>query len=600
MKCTICEHRCTITEGGTGICRMYTNTGGVIHEKYPDSYLTVMPVSIETIPLLHFAPRAKLLQVSSVGCTFSCPGCVSGVLIGDIEGMAHALKTIPPPAVVARAKDEGCSGIVFCLNEPAVALPSFIRLAREAKGAGLTTGCSTNGYFTSEALEELVPFLDFVNIGLKGISDNRYLACRAAHAAPVFRNVRTLAEAGVHVEASVMYLKGGEDEVLEVARHLAAISPDIPLQVMRFVPFGDAGLSEEPTILESERLCDALHDILPYVYLFNSPGTRCLDTVCPSCGETIFAREFYGPMGARTLRARNGARCSCGVSVPVIGEISAVGFDEPGMLGGYRPTRALEMAEAIRVCLVSGESPAPPGFWPGIAKEEFIGGLHDRIQTIDGYLGLIEDIGVRCGRSKEAAVLHDYISGRIETVRSSVCDNPRPRVYYSMGMPLFALNAGRFEVCLAETAGGEVVNRQIVRKGKPGVNLSVDEFSALNPSILIISGFLSAPPEDYLRTCTELGLRAEAVSRGAVYALPPGWDFGSPRFVLGLMAIANILHPDRCSFDLDAETALFYRRFYGRDPETARPNRSFCMPGSPASGLQPSDPVGGLKNNEPG
>jgi ABC-type Fe3+-hydroxamate transport system substrate-binding protein len=187
---------------------------------------------------------------------------------------------------------------------------------------------------------------------------------------------------------------------------------------------------------------------------------------------------------------------------------------------------------------------------------------------------------------------------RIKTVQSSVRDAPRPRVYYSMGTPLFAINAGRFEVCLAETGGGEVVNRQIARKGKPGVNLSVDEFTSLNPSIIFISGFLSAPPKDYLRTCRELNLTAEAMTCGAVYALPPGWDFGSPRFVLGLMAIANILHPDRCSFDLDAETSQFYRRFYGRDPETARPNRSFCMPKSPAGSCLPANHIGGPGGTE--
>lgn len=62
--------------------------------------------------------------------------------------------------------------------------------------------------------------------------------------------------------------------------------------------------------------------------------------------------------------------------------------------------------------------------------------------------------------------------------------------------------------------------------------------------------------------------------------MPPGWDFGSPRWVLGLMAIANTLHPDRCSFDLKEEQALFYRRFYGIDPAKASPNRSFCHPSS--------------------
>jgi pyruvate formate lyase activating enzyme len=562
---------------------MYTQEGGTIRERYPDSYLTIMPVSIETIPILHYSPRAKMLQVSSTGCTFSCPGCVSGVLVGDIERIAGALKRLTPEAVVARAKQEGCSGIVFCLNEPAVSYPSFLRLARMAADAGLSVGCSTNGYLTREALDGLIPYLDFVNFGLKGCSDGRYHTCGAAHAAPVYRNIATCVQRGVHVEASVMYLNGGEEEVFGAARELSGISPDIPLQVMRFIPFGDADLRQEPTILESEVLCDRLRDTLPYVYLFNSPGTRCLNTVCPSCGGAVFTREFYGPMGARTLQALPEARCSCGFSVPVKGTISSEGFDEPGMLGGYRVTRALEMVEAILVCLGAGGKAAPPAFWPAVVSGDFIKELHDRIQTIDGYFGLVRDIGNRCGKTQEAEALVGYLSQRVDLVRFRTSGAPKPRVYYSMGTPLFALNAGRFEISLVETAGGEAVNRTITRKGKPGVNISREEFNALAPSVIFISGFLSAPAEDYLRTCRKLGLSARAVETGAVCTMPPGWDFGSPRWVLGLMKIANTLHPDRCSFDLDHERAEFYRLFYGLDAGSVDQNRSFSGPPRPAT-----------------
>ncbi|NMB78004.1 MAG: radical SAM protein [Methanomicrobiales archaeon] len=583
QQCRICEQGCRIPPGGTGICRMYTQEDGTIRERYPDSYLTIMPVSIETVPILHHSPRAKVLQVSSTGCTFSCPGCVSGVLIGDIERIAVALKRLPPEAVVARANQEGCSGIVFCLNEPAVSLPSFLRLARAASDAGLSVGCSTNGYFTKEALDQLIPYLDFINFGLKGSSDQPYHMCGAAHAAPVYRNIAACVRNGVHVEASVMYLKGSEEEVAGAARHLSKISPEIPLQVMRFVPFGDADLRQEPTILESESLCDRLKQTLPYIYLFNSPGTRCLNTVCPSCGGIVFTREFYGPMGARTVQALPEARCTCGFTIPVKGAISATGFEEPGMLGGYRVTRALEMVEAILVCLGAGGKAAPPAFWPSVVSGEFIKDLHDRIQTIDGYFGLVRDIGARCGKMPEAEGLVGYLSERVDLVRSRTSGAPKPRVYYSMGTPLFALNAGRFEIALVETAGGEAVNRTISRKGKPGVNISKEEFNAFSPSVIFISGFLSAPAEDYLRTCRSQGLSARAVDKGAVYTMPPGWDFGSPRWVLGLMKIANLLHPDRCSFDLDYERTEFYRRFYGSDAGSADQNRSFSNPPRPAT-----------------
>ncbi len=43
---------------------------------------------------------------------------------------------------------------------------------------------------------------------------------------------------GIHVETSVVYSKGNEEEVIKVAETLSDISPTIPVQVMRFIPFG--------------------------------------------------------------------------------------------------------------------------------------------------------------------------------------------------------------------------------------------------------------------------------------------------------------------------------------------------------------------------
>lgn len=97
-----------------------------------------------------------------------------------------------------------------------------------------------------------------------------------------------------------------------------------------------------------------------------------------------------------------------------------------------------------------------------------------------------------------------------------------------MGTPLFALNAERFEMDLVEAAGGDPVNRKIERAGKPGVNITPEEFAAFNPEYIFISGFLSAPVSDYLAACQRLGLSADALELGRVYTMPPGWDFGNP------------------------------------------------------------------------
>ncbi len=557
---------------------MYTNEDGKLVERFPDHYIAVMPIAIETMPMCHYHPRGTFLQASGIGCTFSCGGCISETVALHADAVSGALRHIAPDALVGRALKEGCRGIAFCLNDPTAMHQTFLRVARAAHDAGLLVGCATNGYYTGEALRDLAPAIDFANIGLKGASDERYRACGAVSAEPAFRTVKTLLEAGVHVEVSCIHARGRDDEIRAAAARIVEISPDIPFLVMRFIPFGDESPALEPTIAESERICDDLRRTLRYVYLFNSPGTGYLDTACPACGETVVRREFFGPMGARTITIPPDARCSCGFPLPVIGSVGETSYAEPGMMGGYRFTRALEMVHAVLVCLGVESDADLARIWAGVIRDDYIRDLHGKIQRIDGYLDLIRELGERAGRPGAADRLATYINDRVAAVSSAVEGCRRPRVYYSMGTPLFALNAERFEMNLVEAAGGDPVNRGILRAGKPGVNITPEEFAAFNPEYIFISGFLSAPASDYLAACRRMGLSADAVEHGRVYTLPPGWDFGNPRWVLGLSAIAGILHPERAVFDLAAEQDRFYRTFYKTGTAGTTGNRSFYRP----------------------
>nr|AAB88388.1 hypothetical protein [Methanococcus maripaludis] len=117
MKCTVCEIGCDISEGNYGRCNMYTNQNSKLIERFPNSYLTVLPITIETMPMVHFAPKNKFLQVSTVGCNFNCQGCISETLTSNADALSGALTKASPSDIISRAKTEECSGIVFCLND---------------------------------------------------------------------------------------------------------------------------------------------------------------------------------------------------------------------------------------------------------------------------------------------------------------------------------------------------------------------------------------------------------------------------------------------------------------------------------------------------
>lgn len=576
MKCGICELGCRIEEKEYGRCRMITVKNGVLCERYPERFSTLFPISVETLPVLHFYPNHKFLQISSVGCNFSCPGCVSEILTLGTETLYKALKQVSAETLVQKAIQEGCKGIAFCINDPAVSFFSFLKLAREAKKNHLLVGFSTNGYLTKEALEALIPLTDFVNIGFKGFCDKAYQECGVQTAGPVFRNFKRLFEARVHVEAAIIHMKGQEEDVLQVAGFVSSLSRSIPVQVMRFVPFGEADMELEPSIRESESLCDALRQTLDYVYLFNSPGSTYLNTLCPDCGNPVILREFFGPMGARIVDDCKEGRCVCSRTLDIKGGIAKTRFDEHGFFGGYRMTRAIEMLQAILTCIGADDTENVSNLWLDLIQTDYFTEFHETVHLPDSYGDIIDFLAGKTGCTEKGKRLKDYINEKLSQIRSMAAGaKDRPAVYYAMGYPLFALNRDRFEIHLVEATGGVCLNRQLTRKGKPGVTITRRELMQMNPDVIFISGFLSCPVSDFYDYCISSDILVSAVKQKRIYDHFPLWDFGSPRWVLGLMHIANTLHPEIFHFDMEKEADAFYREFFNQPFDRKKANRSF-------------------------
>jgi len=585
MKCDICERGCIIPEGNRGACGLYKNKGDKIIELFPNKYLVVCPISIETMPILHFYPGGKFLQISTTGCNFNCPGCISTVIVKEMEYASRALQELSPEQVIDEVIKNNCIGIAFLMNDPLASFPTFIKVAKIAKKYGLLVGCSSNAHFTEISLAEISSYLDFINVGVKGLSDQAYQHCGGSTAKPVLRNIKKLYKNGVHVEVACIYQKNNKEEVLSLAREIAKISQNIPLQIMRFIPLEGADPSLEPSIRDAENLYKKLRKYLNYIYLFNSPGTDYLNTFCPNCGEVIYKRDFYGPMGAK-LRALGLASAEknvcpqCGWKINIKGAPAKKKYQESDFQGGYPFTRALEMMEAILITMGVNDKKKVVQVWEDVLCNNKLQKLHHDIQNLETYIETIRYLGKIINLENNAEELAAYMEEKISVIKNGLSAiNKRPRVYYAMGKPLFCIKGERLENQLVEAAGGISLNKEIECNGRPGMQISVEELNALNPEVIFISAFLSSSVKDFYDECCEAGVNVEAVRNKRIYTHPaPGWDFGSPRWILGLMYIANILHPDIFHFDIFAEAEKFYRKFYGTNFSLADLNRSFSKP----------------------
>ncbi len=59
VRCNLCAHRCTINEGGKGICRVRENHEGRLYTRVYGNLIAENVDPIEKKPLYHFNPGSK-------------------------------------------------------------------------------------------------------------------------------------------------------------------------------------------------------------------------------------------------------------------------------------------------------------------------------------------------------------------------------------------------------------------------------------------------------------------------------------------------------------------------------------------------------------
>jgi pyruvate-formate lyase-activating enzyme len=532
---------------------MYCNDHGTITENYPDAYLNIYPVSSESIPMLHYYPNGVFLLISTIGCNFACDGCISEFQTTRPGNLHEVLTSRSPDEILIIAKENGCIGITFCLNEPTVSLPSFLRVAQAAKQAGLLVGCSSNGYMTSETLDLMIPCLDFVNIGLKGSSDGRYRECGVKSANPVFRNVKALHDAGVFVEISAMYLAGREDEIIRAAERICAISPEIPFQVMRFVGTHEELTHLEPAKEEGEAVCRQIQQILDHVYLFNTPATDYLDSRCPVCGAIMVHRVFFGPMAARILSGNQNGVCRCGYLFPYRGVFSPVPEELPQVLGGYRSIMGANYISAVFRTLGVTDDSEIDRLCNIVISDGFLRFLQEQKDSVDTFLKMIRHLAHLSGREKNGESILEYVNSVLTEVEDRVSGLRKPRVIGVFCHPLSPLYAEKFGNTQIEMAGGISLNKQEGFRESLNTEYTVDAFNQLDPEVILISAHFAPSIGDFVKICKDLGIICQAISDLKVYVLDSTYGSGPLGWIIGLLDTANLLHPEVCRYSLEEE-----------------------------------------------
>lgn len=295
--CHLCPHECHIADGKRGKCGVRRNLNSIL---ITENYGRVCARAIDTIekkPIYHFKPGSKLLSIGTFGCNMICKNCQNYAISQASRDEVEA-EIIEPAMIIEAAELAGVDGIAFTFNEPVIWLEYVMEVARKARSGGkeFYIVLNTNGYISGEALEDVIPFIDAMNIDVKAFSEEFYRKNCGANLKPVLDTCIEAVNRGIHVELTYLLIPGRNDSEYELNEFFTwvveKLGLHIPIHLYRFHPFYRLSGIPEQTLEHMERIYQSgLEAGLKYIYFGGVTNHEYQNTYCPGCGRILIRRR---------------------------------------------------------------------------------------------------------------------------------------------------------------------------------------------------------------------------------------------------------------------------------------------------------------------
>jgi pyruvate formate lyase activating enzyme len=261
VRCATCNHRCLILPGKRGICGVRQNKDGKLYLLVYGKAIAAHIDPIEKKPLYHFLPGTSIYSIATVGCNFRCLWCQNDDISQAPKETGYMLpiekipyQDLPPEKVVAEALKYQCPSIAYTYTEPTIFLEYALDTMKLARKAKLKNVWVSNGYMTKETLDLITPYLDAINVDLKGFDEKNY-------------------QRKIHIEVTTLIVPGVNDDekqLSDIAHFLSRISKNIPWHISRFFPaykMTDTPPTPLATLKKAEQLGKEAR--LKYIHLGN-------------------------------------------------------------------------------------------------------------------------------------------------------------------------------------------------------------------------------------------------------------------------------------------------------------------------------------------
>ncbi len=283
-KCRVCYRQCEIEEGSLGFCKVRTAVNG---EVVPVNYGKITSIALDPIekkPLARFMPGSKIISVGSFGCNLRCPFCQNYEISWSEQAysFSESAEYLSPENLSELAfeyKSKGNIGVAFTYNEPLVGYEYVRDAARLIHEKGMVNVLVSNGMADRQVLDEIIPYIDAMNIDLKSFSDSFYSDFIKGSRQMVMEFIEEAVK-HCHVEITTLIIPGENDsdeEMRNLSSWIASlksadgknIGHEIPLHISRFFPRFRLTDREPTDVSQVYHLADVAGENLKYVYTGN-------------------------------------------------------------------------------------------------------------------------------------------------------------------------------------------------------------------------------------------------------------------------------------------------------------------------------------------
>ena len=278
--CKVCFRHCDIREGERGFCGARACRNGAV---VADNYGRVTSLALDPIekkPLNDFYPGSRILSVGSYGCNLRCPFCQNHEISWSDQafGFRETAHTVTPHELVSLAAENiprGNIGIAFTYNEPLVGYEFVRDCAKLSHEQGMKNVLVTNGCASLSIFDELIPWIDAMNIDLKGFTDDYYSGLLGGNRQMVLDFI-SAAVRHCHVELTTLIIPGENDvdeEMRDICGFIKGLETEnkknIPLHITRFFPRFHMTDRDATDVMRLRNLTKIAREQLKIVYLGN-------------------------------------------------------------------------------------------------------------------------------------------------------------------------------------------------------------------------------------------------------------------------------------------------------------------------------------------